>query len=116
MHGLFTELIEEPNGHEVEIPVHEAVDTELRCSELAFTVLHHFLADLSEPRVLGEIRDVTVHLGEDLDVLHHLLAVRFEPAVHIVQMDARHPPGCSIKELGGQVLGQGVVIAFLLPS
>ena len=60
MHRLFAKLIEEPYRHEVQITVHETVNTELGSTELAFTVLHHFLADLRESGVLGEVRDITV--------------------------------------------------------
>ena len=116
VHRLLAELIEEPQGHQIQVSVHETVQTELGGTELTFAVLHHFLADLGEPGVLGQIRDIPVHLGEHLDVLHYLVAVRFQTAVHIVQLDARHVPCGGVEQLRRQVLGQRVVVPFLLPT
>ena len=116
MHRLFAELIEKPESHQIQIAVHEPVQTEFGSSELSLAVLHHFLAYLGESGVLSQIRDITVHLAEDLDVLHYLQTVGFQSAVHVVQLNAGHSARRCVEELGRQVLGQFVVISFLLPS
>ena len=116
MHRLFAELIEEPQGHQIQIAVDKTVETELTGTELTFAMLYHFLADLGKTGVLRQVRDIPVHLGEDLNILHHLLAVRFQAAVHIVQGNAGNTTCRSIEELGRQVLGQFVIKTFLLPT
>ena len=80
VHRLLAELVEEPDRHQVEVTVHKTTHAELRHSELALAVLDDFFTNLGESGVLGQIRYVPVHLAEDLDVLHHLLAVGFESA------------------------------------
>ena len=116
MHRLLTELIEEPNGHEVEVAVDETVETEFRGAELPFAVLHHFLTDLGESGVLSEVRDIPVHLGEDLDILDDVQTVGLEAAVHIVKLDAGDFACRGIEELGRDILGELVIVPFLLPS
>ena len=66
--------------------------------------------------VLGKIWDVAVHFTIDLYVLDHLLAVGLESAVHVMQPDAGDAAGGRVVELGRKVLGQGVVLSFLLPA
>ena len=57
-----------------------------------------------------------MHLGEDFDVFHHILAIGLQSAVHIVQLYACHTARSSVEQFAGEVLGQFVVIAFLLPT
>ena len=116
MHRLLAELIEEPKRHEIQITVHKTVETELRGTELTLTMLHHFLSDLRKACILSQIRDIAVHLREDLDILHHLIPISLQTAVHVVQLNARNLPCRGIEELGRQILRQGIIIAFLLPS
>ena len=90
MHRLLAELIEEPDGHEIEITVHEAVDAEFTDTKLTFAVLHHFLANLRKSGVLCQVRDITVHLREDLDIFHYFQTIRLQTAVHVMQLNAGH--------------------------
>ena len=76
-------------------------------------MVHHLFADLVEAGILGQIRDVTVHLAVDFDVLHHVAAVGFEAAIEVVQVVNARDFACrGVEELGGNGLGEGVV-AFL---
>ena len=77
-------------------------------------MVNHLLANLIEAGILGQIRDVTVHLTIHLDVLHHRLAIGLQTTVKVVQvLDAANLTGCRIEELRRQGLREGV-IAFLL--
>ena len=78
--------------------------------------MHGLLPNFGETGVLGQVRDVAVHLSVHLDVLHHLGPVRLEAAVHVVQFDARNLAGRPVIQLGGQVLGEGVILAVLFPA
>ena len=73
-------------------------------------------ADLVEAGIFRQIRDVTMHLAVHLDVLHYFGPIRLEATVHIVQADTRHFAGRPIVQLGGKVLGEGVVLAVLFPT
>ena len=72
---------------------------------LAFLVDDHLLADLGEPRPFCDDRDVAVHLAIDLDGFHHILLVGLEPAVEVVELDARHSARGPVEELRRDVLG-----------
>ena len=52
MHRLLAKFIQEPQGHQIQVTVHEAVNAELACSELAFAVLYDLLPDLCETGIL----------------------------------------------------------------
>ena len=84
VHRLFAKLIEEPQGHQVQIAIDKAVDAKLTLAKLTFAVLHHLLANTGETGILSQIGNITVHLGEQLNILNHILAIRLETAVHIV--------------------------------
>ena len=79
-------------------------------------MMHGHLADLGKPGVLGKIGDIAVHFPVDFHVLHNIFPIGLEAAVHVVQLDAGDAAGGSVVELRGQVLGDGIVLAVLLPS
>ena len=64
VHRLFTKLVEEPQCHQVQIPIDEAVDAKLALAKLTFAMLHHLLANTGETGVFSQIWDITVHLRE----------------------------------------------------
>ena len=117
VHRFLAKRREEPEGEQVEIAVDEAVQShELRRAVLTGLMLYHLLPDLIEAGILGQIRDIAVHLSIHLDILHHRLAVCFQAAVEVVQvLDTADLPGCRIEELRGQGL-RDRVITFLFIS
>ena len=116
MHRLAAETGQEPQAHQVQQAVHEAVHAEFGLAVLAFLVMDRFFADPAEAGVLGQIRDIAVHLTVHFDVFHHLGPVGLEAAVHVVQADAGDLAGGPVVQLGGDVLGEGVVLAVLFPA
>ena len=108
---LLAKLAEEPQRHEVEVAVHEAVEAKLRLAVLASLVVHNLLANLVEASVLGEIRDVAVHLAIDLNVLDDVLAIGFQAAVEVVEvLDAAHLACRGVEELGGNGFRERVAL------
>ena len=99
---------------QVQIPFHRAFEAEFRTAVLAGAMVDDLLADAAEPGLLGQERNEAVHLAVDLDGLHHLAAVGFQPAVEIVEPDARRGPGRPIEEFAGPAFADRVV-AFLFP-
>ena len=75
-----------------------------------------FLAYLGETGVLGYVGDITVHVSVDFYLLDHLTPVSLQAAVHVVQLQAGHLAGGEVVYLRRYVLGEGVVVADLLPS
>ena len=77
--------------------------------------MNHFFADSVESGVLGQIRDIAVHLAVHLDVLYYVLAVCFKAAVEVVQViySAYFTCRC-VKQLCGDGLRQGVVALLLI--
>ncbi len=85
MHRLLSETGQETERQQVEESVHETVH-----SELAFTVFpllmdYHLLSDTGVSGILGDEGDIAVHVAVEFYVLHHLLPVRLEAAVHVVE-------------------------------
>ena len=117
MHRLLAKRREEPECEQVEIAVYEAVQShELRRAVLTGLMLYHLLADLVETCVLGQIRNITMHLAIHLDILHHCLAICLQATVEVVQvLDTADLPGCRIEEFRGQGL-RDRVITFLFIS
>lgn len=116
VHRLGTELACEPERGEVKVAVDEAVKSEFARAVFACLMVDYLLAYASEAGIFGEIRDVTMHVAVDLDVLDDLIAVGFESAVEVVEvLDAADTACRGIEQLGGYGLGEGVV-TFLLPS
>ena len=62
-------------------------------------MLNHLLAYLRKTGILRQIRNITVHFGEHLYILHHLASVRLEAAVHVMQLNTRHFASCGVEEL-----------------
>ena len=116
MHWFLAEVAEEPEGHQVEIAVNEAVPAhELGGAELACLVVYRFFANLGESCVLGKIWNVAVHLAIYLDVLHHVAAIGLQSAVEVVQVvDAAHLACRGIEELGRDGLAQRVTLLAVL--
>ena len=78
--------------------------------------MDRLLGNALETGIFGQIRNVAVHFPIYLYILDDLVLVRFQSAVHVVQLDACYPTGCGIVQFGRQILGQLVVLAVLLPS
>ena len=106
MHRFSTEGTQEPQGQQVEIAVHKAVQShELRLPVFPCLVVYHLLANLVESRILGQVGDKAVHLAIHLDILHHVLAVSLQSAVEVVQvLNPAHLSCCGIEQLGGNGL------------
>ena len=96
------------------IALHHPFDAEFGMPVLAGVVIDD-LSPMRRTRLLGQDRNEAVHLAVDLDGLHHLAAVGFQPAVEIVEPDARHAPGCPVEEFAGPALAHGIVTPFLPP-
>ena len=79
-------------------------------------MVNRLFGDAGEPGILGQIRYVAVHLSIYLDILHDLVAVGLQSAVHVVEPDARDPSRGGIVKLGRKILGQGIVLPVLLPA
>ena len=78
-------------------------------------MLHHLFADPAEAVPFGDDGDVAVHLAVHLNTLHHPLVVGLEPAVKIVQRNARNPARGPVEKLGRDGFRQRVV-TLLLPA
>ena len=64
--------------------------------------MHHLLADFGETGILGQVRDIAVHLAVHLDILHHIYAIGFQAAVEVVEiLDAAHAPRRGVEEFCG---------------
>ena len=57
-----------------------------------------------------------MHIVVDLNILDHILAIRLQATIEVVQVDPRKLPRRSIEEFRRQILRQLVVIALFLPS
>ena len=80
-------------------------------------MVYHFLANLVETSILGQIGDIAVHLTIDLNILHHILAVGLETAVEVVQvLDAAHLAGGGVEQLRRQRLRQRVIALLLVAA
>ena len=91
MHRFASEARDEPKAEQVEIAVHEAVQTEFRFAVLACLMVNHLFADAGKAGILGEIRNIAVHFAVDFDVFHHIAAIGFQSAVEVVEvLDAAH--------------------------
>ena len=84
MHRLLSESAQEPQGNQVEEAVNETLDAELALAVFSFLMVNRLLGDAGEPGIFGQIRYVAVHLPIYLDILHDLVAVGLQPAVHVV--------------------------------
>lgn len=85
----------------------EAVETNRVLAVLPGVVLHHFLADVPEPLLLGDERDIPVHFAEHLDTLHHLTAVGLQAAIEVVECTPLTRRVVQLKSLVGKVLVMG---------
>ena len=113
VHGLEPETVQEPEREQVKVAIDKTVEPhELRLAELACLMVNALLADACEACILGQIRDVAVHLAIDFDVLDDLFPIGFQSAVEVVQvMYATHLAGGSVEELGGNRLRERVAFA-----
>ena len=116
MHWFFAEVAEKPECDEVEIAVEESVETEFRLSVFSCLVMYHFLANLVEAGIFCKIRNVSVHLTVNLNILYHVSSIRLQSAVEVVKVFHAANLACrSVEELGGNGFRQWVV-TFLLIS
>ena len=68
-------------------------------------MVYHFLANLAETGVLGQIGNEAVHLAKHFDVFDNLSTIGLQATVEVVQvLDAAHLTGCGIEELCGDGL------------
>lgn len=74
------------------------------------------LGYLGEALVLGQIRNVAVHLAIDLDALDDLVFVGLQPAVHVVEFHPGYSPRRCVVELRRQILREFVVDPVLFPA
>ena len=64
-------------------------------------MMHHFLADLLETGIFGEVGYVTVHFTVHFYVFYHLFAVCFHAAIKIMQVFYAGNLTCgSVEQLG----------------
>ena len=116
VHRRTPEMRHEQHRDQVQIPFHRAFEAKFRTAVLAGAMVDDLLADAAEPGLFGQERNEAVHLAVDLDGLHHLAAVGFQPAVEIVEPDARRGPGRPVEELAGPAFADGVVAALFHPE
>ena len=116
MHRLLSECAEEPEGDKVKEAVYKTLQTEFADSVLSLLVLYRLFRDLVEACVLGQVRDVSVHLSVDLYVLYDFIPVGLEAAVHVVELDACDLAGCPVVQFRREILGKFVVESLLFPS
>ena len=116
MHRLLAKLGLEPQGEQVEVAVHKAVETELGHAIFASLVVHHALTDFGVAGILSQVRNVAVHVAIHLNVLHHLAAISLQTAVEVVKIvNAAHLARCGVEQFGGNGFGFGVV-TLLFPT
>ena len=117
VHGLLAEIAQEPKRDKVQVTIEKAVEPELGTAIFTGLVVHHLLPYAVKARVLGQVRDVSVHLSVDLYVFHHLPAIGFQAAIEVVQVvDAADFAGGSVEKLGRDGFGERVVTLLLIPG
>ena len=114
VHRRSPEMGHEQHRDEVEVSLDRALESELRMPVLAGVVVDDLLADAAESGLLGKNRNETVHLPVDLDRLHDLAPIGLQPAVEVVEPDARDAAGRPVEELARPPLADRVA-AFLFP-
>ena len=116
MHRAVAELGDEIDGEQVEVTTNETAQAELARSILPLLMMDDLLPYVAETVHLGNDGNVTVHLAIDLDAFHHLVAIRFQAAVEIVQFDARHHARGPVEELRWNVFGNFRVVTHFFPA
>ena len=116
VHGLFAKAADELHRQQIEKAIDEALPAKLGDAVFAGAMLHYFLPYFMKAGMLGQYGYEAVHLAIYLYALYHLPAVGFETAVHIVQLYAAEPAVYCIVQLGGQVFGDGIVVAHFFPA
>ena len=115
VHRALSEPGDEADRQHVKIALQKPVETVFGDPVLACTVLDNLLADLPESRFPGKHRDIPVHLAVDLDAFNYLCIIGLEPAVEIVQPDARELPCSVIVQFGGGSFNKRIVSLLLPP-
>ena len=105
----------ERDRNQVQVALDHAFHAELRGAVFARPVADYLLADAAESGLLGQDRDVAVHLAVDFDRLDHLAAVGFQSAVEVVEFDARDGARRPVEEFAGPAFADRVV-TFEFPS
>ena len=77
--------------------------------------MHDLFADSFETGLLGQERDEPVHFAVNLDAFDHLVAVGFQAAVEVVQLDSGSQPRRAVEEFTRQRLPDRIEPA-LFPS
>ena len=107
VHGLLAEIRKKPECQQVKIPIEETVYAKLRLPVLACLMVNHLFADMRKASLLGKIRNVTVHLTVDFNVLHHIAAVRLQSAVEVMQVMHTADPAVALNSFVGIVFDRG---------
>ena len=76
--------------------------------EFACLMVHYLFSDFREAGIFCQIGDVAVHFTVYFDVLDHVPAIGFEPAIEVVQVvDADTARAVALKSLVGMVFDKG---------
>ena len=86
-------------GNQIQIAFNHTLHAEFRYSIFALLMLYHLLADALETCVLGQNRDIAVHLTIDLYGLYHSAAIRLQSAIKIMEFDTRNDAFSHVEEL-----------------
>ena len=116
MHGFFSETIQEPQSHQIEITVKKTTGPELAFAVFSWLMLYRFFPDLGKTGTFGQNRNVSVHLVIQFDIFHDIFPVCFESTIEIMQFNTRHASRRCIKKSGWQVFGQFGIVTFFFPS
>ncbi len=116
MHGPASETAQNDDGYHVEHAVDKAFESEFGVSVFTGAVLDYFFSYFGKTGSLGQHRYVTVHFAVDVYGFDHFTAVCFQPAVEVVQGEARSLARHVVEQFGGYCLGQRVVALFFHPD
>lgn len=80
-------------------------------------MMHHFLANLLETGIFGEVGYVTVHFTVHFYVFYHLFAVGFQAAIKVMQVFyAGNPRAVALNSLVGMVFDKGSYLFCFQPD
>ena len=98
VHGLESEAVQEPEREQVKVAIDKTVEAhELRLAELACLMVNALLADACEACILGQIRDVAVHLAIDFKSLVGIVFESGSPLLRFILYPlTRSYPSCVI--------------------
>ena len=114
VHGFFPKSANKNYCEQIEKSIDKALEPKFGYSILALLMLHHLLPYPFKACLLGQHRDIPMHLAKNLYAFHHLALVGFKATVKIMKFNTGKQPNRSVEKLAGDGFGNGIV-SFLLP-